>query len=466
MDFKNLKGKTVVVIGFGRSGQSAVRLLNLKGAFIIVSEAKNKEELPAGLVSAFEAQGVEFETGGHSPETITSADLVVVSPGVSPAVYKDALKKDIPVISELELAWNFLSEREKKNTIAITGTNGKTTTTAMVSELLKLSGFAVFTGGNYGIPLSEYVVAGIELDKIVLEVSSFQLENIKTFAPKTGVVLNITPDHLERYKSEKEYAFYKFRIFENQKKEDYSILPRELRFYQDFYEMVKGKEMFFSEEEKEGVSAFLKENEFVLRFEGEEEKYSFSGFKLFGLHNRLNYMVASLCARLMGASRESVQRLVKEFTGFPHRLEFVGKFGGVYFVNDSKATNVDATLQALRGMPAPIILILGGRHKGGSYSPLYSYIKEKVKVLIVTGEARDIILEELGSATETYVTENLGEALALAFTVAKPGDTVLFSPACSSFDAFRDYQERGDVFKELVKKYAPLYFGEDRDRYH
>ena len=461
----DLKGKKVVVIGFGKSGQSAVRLLNLKGASVIVSEAKSRSELPAGLVSAFESQGVQFETGGHSPETILSADLIVVSPGVSPTVYKDALKKGIPVISELELAWNFLSEKDKKNTIAITGTNGKTTTTAIVSELLKLSGFSVFTGGNYGIPLSEYVVSGIEVDRIVLEVSSFQLENIKTFAPKIGVILNITPDHLERYSLEKEYAFYKYRIFENQSEEDFSVLPEGLCFFEEFYEMVKGKKMLFSEEEKKGVSAFLRKNEFVLRLE-KEEVYSFSGFRLLGVHNKINYMAASLCARLLGADQESVRRLVREFTGFPHRLEFVGKFGGVYFVNDSKATNVDATLQAIRGLPAPLILIMGGRHKGASYSALYPYIKEKVKVLIITGEAKYIILEELGSATETYIAENLGEALALAFTVAKPGDTVLFSPACSSFDAFRDYQERGEVFKELVLKYAPVYFGKTQEKYH
>ncbi len=461
----DLKNKKVIVIGFGKSGQAAAKLLLKKGAEVIVSDVRPKEEIGSQLVNKFEAEGAIFETGGHKSETFLSSDLVVVSPGVPRTVYEICLKKGIPVISEIELAWQFLPFKEE--TIAITGTNGKTTTTAIVSELLKLSGYKVFTGGNYGIPLSELILAETKVDKVVLEISSFQLENIKTFAPRVGILLNITPDHLERYVSEEEYAFYKYRLFENQGENDFSILPYEEKWFKRFKEMVRGEKKFFSEEENKEVSAYLKDGEeFVLRLE-EEERYSFFGFKLMGLHNKINYMVAALGARLIGAKPESVRELIKEFTGFPHRLEYVGCFGGVYVINDSKATNVDATLQALKGLTGSIILILGGRHKGASYTPLIPYIKEKVKCLILMGEARYIMAEELRDLTETFMVENLQKAVALALKMAEPGDMVLLSPACSSFDQFKSYEERGDVFRELVFRYAPLFLKEGtKEVYH
>ena len=465
----DLRGKRVVVIGFGKSGQAATRLLLVKGAEVIVSEERPREALPPSYLSSMEVQGVIFETAGHNPETLKRADLIVVSPGVSPKVFKPALEKGVPVISELELAFRFLSPEERDNTIAITGTNGKTTTTAMVSELLKLSGFKVFTGGNYGIPLSEYVLSGVKLDKIVLEVSSFQLERIETFYPHIGLLLNITPDHLDRYQSLEEYAYYKYRLFENQRAEDFALLPYGEPFFEKFKNIIKGKILWVSEREKEGVSAFLEEDNVVLKWAfGEREIYSLRGFRLLGEHNRFNLAMALLAGRLAGGSPQACERLIKEFTGFPHRLEYVGTFGGVTFINDSKATNVDATLQALKGLFGPIILILGGRHKGASYKPLLPLIKEKVKALILMGEARFVIQEELGDLVETYFAEGLAEALAISFQVAKPGDIVLLSPACSSFDQFRDYQERGEVFKELVKKYAPQYFkeGTSKEVYH
>lgn len=456
----NLRNKKVVVIGYGKSGIAATRLLLVKGAKVIISEKKRKEELPPSLISTFEISGgVIFETGGHRKETLLSADLIVVSPGVPREVYAICYKKDIPVWSELELAWQFLSEKEKENTIAITGTNGKTTTTSIVSELLKLSGYKVFTGANFGIPLSEYVLSQAKVDKLVLEVSSFQLETVESFSPKVGILLNITPDHLERYRSEEEYAYYKYRLFERQRKEDFSILPYKEPWFEKFKNMIGGTLFFFGKEKN--LSAYLKgEEEFVLTTGEGEEVYSFLGFKLRGIHNKLNYIAGSLGARLLGASKESIAKLVKEFTGFPHRLEFVGSFGGVYFINDSKATNVDATLQALNSVNYPVILILGGKHKGASYLPLAAFIKEKVKTLILMGEAKYIIAEELQGLTETYIVDNLAEALALAFKISQPGDTVLFSPACSSFDQFSDYQERGEIFRELVLKYAPSFFKE------
>jgi len=462
----NLKGKKVVVLGFGKSGKSAAKLLLKLGAEVLISETKEKEAFSPEILDYFKSQGVYFETGGHKKETLLSADFIVVSPGVSREIYKDCLKKDIPVLSELELAWQFLPN--KKETIAITGTNGKTTTTAMVSELLKLSGYKVFTGGNYGIPLSELVISNTSVDKIVLEVSSFQLENIYTFSPKIGILLNISPDHLERYNSDEEYAYYKYRLFENQNKNCYSILPFEEKWFNKFNKLLKGKALFFDEKENYEAKAFLKPSSlsskdgFILNLK-DKEFYSFLGFKLLGTHNKINFMVASLGARLLGGTKESIKRLINEFSGFPHRLEYIGEFGGVYFINDSKATNVDATVQALKSLTGSIILILGGKHKGTSYSSLIPYIKEKVKILILMGEARFIIAEELNGLTETYITETLGEATLLAIKSAKPGDIVLLSPSCSSFDQFNDYKERGEFFRNLVLSQAPLYFKEKKE---
>lgn len=455
----DIRGKRVVVIGFGRSGQAVTRLLLVKGAEVVVSDTRRREELPPSLVSSMEIQGVTFETGGHKPETMSKADLVVVSPGVPRDVYLPALRNGIPVIGELELAFRFLTPEERRKVIAITGTNGKTTTTAMISEVLKIAGFKVFTGGNYGIPLSELILSGARVDRIVLEVSSFQLETVETFSPWIGILLNITPDHLDRYSSLEEYAYYKYRLFERQGEGDYSILPYGEPYYQKFAGMVKGRIHFFSGERVEGVSAFVEGDQIVLNFI-EEEKYSLTSFKLLGFHNKLNLASALLAGRLAGASKEACERLISEFVGFPHRLEYVGTFGGVTFVNDSKATNVDATYQALKGLTGPIILLLGGRHKGGSYEVLRKPISEKVKTLILFGEAREIIWNELGGLVETYIVEDLPQALSVVFQVASPGDVVLLSPACSSFDQFRDYQERGEVFRELVLKYAPKYLVE------
>lgn len=274
-------------------------------------------------------------------------------------------------------------------------------------------------------------------------------------------MLNITPDHLERYESEEEYAYFKYRLFENQTLEDYSVLPLKEPWFSKFKDLVKGKVYRFSEKEEDGAQAYLKdEKHFVLRIEGKEEVYSLEGFRLLGLHNKLNYIAASLGARLIGASQESIEKLVTEFEGFPHRIEYITSVGGVSFINDSKATNVDATLQALKGLEGRFILIMGGKHKGASYSPLIPYIKEKVKALVLMGEARYVITEELGQVVETYLAETLSQAVAIALKLAEPGDCVLLSPACSSFDQFKNYEERGEVFRELVLKYAPLFLKE------
>ncbi|AEH44317.1 UDP-N-acetylmuramoylalanine/D-glutamate ligase [Thermodesulfatator indicus DSM 15286] len=449
-----LAGKKVVVLGFGRSGQAATRLLLLAGARVVVSDSRPKEKLPQSLVHNFEEQGVLFDTGAHRPEVFEGTDLVVISPGVPPDAAAPARERNIPVIGELELGYRFLLPGKK--ILAITGTNGKTTTTAMATDILRLSGKQVFVGGNYGTPLSEFIINGQKADYLVLETSSFQLESIDTFRPQVAVILNITPDHLERYAGFKEYALAKARIYENQTPEDFVILPEELL---EILPTPKSKMFFLGKKGTNGAE--LKGSSFVLHLPSGPEEYSLAGFKLLGEHNRLNFTVAALAARLLGATPQGIKEAIKSFIGFPHRLEFVGTFGGVYFVNDSKATNVDATLKALRGLSAPIILIMGGKHKGSSYRPLMGEIKRKVKLLILMGESRYVMAEDLRECTDMKIVENLEEAVAVAISEATLGDTVLLSPAAASFDQFENYQERGDVFKELVKGYAPQFLGED-----
>ncbi len=450
-----LRGKKVVVLGFGRSGQAATRLLLVAGAKVYVSDRRKKEKLPQGLVSSFETQGVIFDLGRHRPEVFEGVDLVVTSPGVPPSVYAPALELGIPVIGELELAARFL---KRPKVLAITGTNGKTTTTAMVADILRLDGRRVFVGGNYGTPFSEFILAGQKADYVVLEVSSFQLETIQTFAPHVGLLLNVTPDHLERYADFEEYALAKLRLFLYQKPDQFALLPNDLP--SSLWSALETKAKIFAFGSQ--GAAVLKEGQFVLRIPGlDEERYPFTGFKPLGFHNRFNFMAASLAARLAGARPEAIKKAVKSFVGFPHRLEFIGYFGGVYFVNDSKATNVDATLKALEGLAGPLVLILGGKHKGASYKPLAPLVKEKVRLLILMGEARFIMAEELSGLVDTKVVDNLEEAVAVAISEAMAGDTVLLSPAAASFDQFENYQERGDIFRELVVSYAPQFLGED-----
>jgi len=454
----DLQGKKVVVVGFGRSGEAAVRLLLTKGARVVVSERRARKNLPQGLVSSLEEEGVLFETGGHRPETMKDADLVVVSPGVPLDAYAPAIFSGVPVIGELELAYQYLKGQK---VVAITGTNGKTTTTAMVTDILRLSGYRVFIGGNFGTPLSEFILSGQKAEMVVLEVSSFQLETTVSFAPDVALLLNITPDHLERYLSFEDYARAKLRLFSAQRPEQVAILPEELPPLKGALEEIRGETYFFG---KNPYShGLLKEGAFELHLGPEQapETYTFAGFKLLGEHNRLNFVAAALAARLAGATPEGVRRALQSFVGFPHRLEFVGCFGGVYFVNDSKATNVDATLKALEGLSGPIILILGGTHKGASYRPLAPFIEEKVRFLILIGDSRFIMAEELADLTYTRLVPTLEEAVALAISEAISGDTVLLSPAAASFDQFENYQERGDLFREIVLAYAPEYLGED-----
>ncbi|WP_456431082.1 UDP-N-acetylmuramoyl-L-alanine--D-glutamate ligase [Thermosulfuriphilus sp.] len=446
-----LQGKKIVIVGLGRSGMAAAKLAVSKGAEVLVSERRSLEAIETKEKEFVEQLGVFLETGGHREETFSWADMIVVSPGVDPRgkAFDEARRRGIPLVGELELATSFL----KTPMVAITGTNGKTTVTALVGDMLRLSGRKVFIGGNFGIPLSEYVSSPQMADVVVVEVSSFQLETIHDFRPQVAVLLNITPDHLERYSSFEDYARTKFRLFENQGPENIAIVngadPEILRHLSGIRAQV------FIYGPSQGSVAYLKEPLAVLKLPGGDEFYDLSLFRPLGRHNRENFLAAALAARLSGASPEGISETIRSFVGYPHRLEFVTQVGGVYFVNDSKATNVDATVKALEGLEGPIVLIAGGKDKGGSYLPLVELVRHKVKALILMGEAREKMAQDLGTITETYQVESLEEAVEVAMSLANPGDTVLLSPACASFDQFESYKERGQIFRSLVFELAP-----------
>jgi len=450
-----LKGKKAGVLGFGKSGFAATRLLLNKGADVVIIDSKKEEDLKSEYMKFLKEKGLEFVHQNFLKDIVKDLDLLVVSPGVPKEVYgfvESSFDWSGEVIGELELA--FRLSKKKNQVIGITGTNGKTTVTAMIGEILRCSGFKVFVGGNYGIPFSELVLRNEPVDKVVLEVSSFQLETAREFSPKIGLLLNISPDHLDRYSSEEEYAYFKYKMFSSQEERDYAVLGENLRFFEEFKNLIKGKKLFFGKGNM-CTARLLGGYEFSLKLE-EEEYYDFVGFKLFGEHNRLNLIASALSARLAGATREAVREIIRHFRGFPHRLEFVANIGGVYFVNDSKATNVDAVEKALESLQGSVVLLMGGIFKGGDLNKLKTLIKTKVKALILFGRDRFVFGEVLSEAKEvpTYYGTNLFEGVRIAANVAEPGDVVLLSPGGASFDEFSSYEERGEFFKKCVAEVA------------
>lgn len=393
---------------------------------------------------------IEIEWGGHSIEHFLRQDLIVLSPGVDPNIepVQEALKKGIPVISEIELAYHFL----KAPLIAITGTNGKTTTTLLTGEMLKEEGKRVGIGGNVGEPLILFADGKEPWEVLVVEISSFQLERIEKFRPRCAVLLNITEDHLDRYPNYNAYIQAKLRIFENQTIEDWAILNRDDPVVMSSLDKIFGKKLFFTMGKAIEEGAFSNGEEIFLRIHSIEERYSLKETPLKGVHNIENMMAAILAARLFGCSPRTIQNVLKRFQGLEHRLEFVREIGGVRFYNDSKGTNVGSVVKSLQSFSEPVILIAGGKDKKTDLSPLKDLIQKRVKRLILIGEARERMAQELGSFTETIKAESLEEAVTLAYQTSKPGDVVLLSPACSSFDMFKDYRERGNIFKELVRR--------------
>lgn len=445
----DLAGKRVLVVGLARTGVVTAIFSAAYGATVTATDEKPEAEL-AEAAAKLRAAGVTLELAGHRPESFLEQDLIVVSPGVPAKLpqLESARAKGIPVWSEVELAWRLL----RGKLIAITGSNGKTTTTSLVAHILKTANIPTLVGGNIGVPLLALVESSMDTTVTVAEISSFQLETIEAFRPEIGVLLNLTPDHLDRHASFDEYARAKMRMFENQLDRDAAVLNA------DDPEITKrmpsrGHIYWFSRQKRVAEGAFLRDDQILFRIDGTEVALARrEDISLRGEHNVENVLAACAAAYLAGADPASIAMGVKTFKGVEHRLEFVADVGGVNFYNDSKATNVDATMKAVEAFPGPLIVILGGKDKGSPYTPLREPLTKRARLAVLIGAAAKKIASDLGDAVAVEQAETMDRAVQIAFERAQPGDTVLLAPACSSFDQFENYEHRGRVFKELVLK--------------
>jgi len=449
---QNIEGKKVTVIGGARSGLAVARLLKKMGADVFISDMKKPEEIkyvkftPEELNSA----GIKYEFGEHS-EKVYDCDFMVISPGVpsnAPVVQK-AMELGIKVWSEIEVASWFC----KAPIIAVTGTNGKTTTTSLIGHIFKTAGFKTIVAGNIGAPFSDFVLDADEGSIVVLEVSSFQLDHIENFKPKVAVLLNITPDHLDRYDSFGDYILSKFRIFKNQKEDDFAVYNYDDEIVQPYVESLNVIKLPFSVRDNLSCGGFIEDGYITLNFKNKKERIlKMNNLRIRGIHNVYNSLAAALAARAMEVKDEIIRESLQSFEGVEHRLEFVREINGVKFINDSKATNVNSLWYALESFDEPIILIAGGRDKGNDYSKVYDLVKRKVKLIIAIGESKNKIYNEFKNLTNVIEVDSMEEAVKKAYENSAPGDVVLLSPACASFDMFRDYEHRGEVFKKLVNE--------------
>lgn len=443
-----MAGRKIVIAGLGKSGQGAAVFLSGLGADLTVTDMASSDQLAKSL-QPLRAAGIRMELGGHRTETFTGADLIVLSPGVPHTIepVREALKKGIPVWGEVELASRFIEEP----LVAITGTNGKTTTTELIGAMLSASGLKPFVGGNIGTPLIEYVMRKEKADLVVAEISSFQLDTIERFSPRVAVLLNVTADHLDRYAGMAEYAASKARIFENQLPTDTAVLNAGDEWVRMVTKPIASRKMYFGGEPRGADNALITKDKIVIGLQGGQSgSIDLGSVSLKGRHNHENIAAAALAALAAGGNMDGIRSALKEYRGLAHRLELVGRKAGVDYYDDSKATNVDAVVRAVESFRGDLILIMGGRDKGGEYTPLEAPVREKVKLLIVLGEASAKIQSALGHLTDTRKVVSMEEAVAMAHGAAGPGDTVLLSPACSSFDMFDSYAHRGDVFRRAV----------------
>jgi UDP-N-acetylmuramoylalanine--D-glutamate ligase len=450
LDFKL---KKVLVVGLGKTGKALVAFLGQQGAEVLISDTRPEFELKEILREFGKIRPpIVLEGGGHSVSFFSRADLVLVSPGIPldlPPLL-EVQKQGTPVWGELELFASLC----RTPVVAVTGTNGKTTTTALLNEMLLASGKDTFLGGNIGPPLMEYILSGQTKDMVVAEISSFQLDASRHFVPQLGLLLNITEDHLDRYPSFQTYADSKAGLFRNKGPKEMAVLNWDDPLVRSLGTRLREPVYYFSRKDRPFPGAFLDNNRIFLETDHHRESYGLDDFSLPGVHNLENALAAVLGARLMGATSQGIQKALSRFKGFGHRLEWVAEIKGVNFYDDSKGTNVGAVVKALEGFYQPVFLIAGGRDKHGDYGPLKPLVQKKVRGLALIGEARQVMSEQLGPLTKTVLVQTLEDAVHWTFQQARPGDAVLLSPACSSFDMFRDYAHRGKVFQETVKTLA------------
>lgn len=449
----DLNNKRVLVVGLGKSGVASALFMKKRGAKVTVSDTKSGDELRNEIPVLLD-NGITVETGGHGDRTFRGQDLIVVSPGVPvdapPLVQARALGET--VIGEVELAAQFLPGP----LVAITGSNGKTTTTTLAGEIMAASGFPTLVGGNIGTPAISFAEWATPETVIVLEISSFQLETIQTFRPKIAVVLNVTPDHLDRHRTFEIYVDAKARIFENQQPSDFAVLNADDPTCASMASRTRAQVFWFSRHKEVAQGAWVRDGNIVFRDgKGQTEILQVSDIPLKGAHNLENVLAAVSTGVLMGCAPDKIREAVRNFKAVEHRLEFVATIHGVDYYNDSKATNVDATIKALESFPANIHLILGGKDKGSDYTVLNDLLRQRVKRVYTIGAAAAKIESQIVSSKsggpEVIHAETLENAIRKANAVAKQGDVVLLAPACASFDQFKNYEHRGKMFKEIVK---------------
>lgn len=444
----NVKDKKISVIGAARSGIAAAKLARKHGANVFVSDSGDKNKLE-NVALILENENIEFEIGNHS-EKVFDCDKMIISPGVpsDAEVIKKARQKNIKCISELEFASTFC----RGNVVAITGTNGKTTTTTLCGYLFNECGARTFTAGNIGLAFSSISDEVKDNEYVALEVSSFQLDLIEKFSPKVAMILNITPDHLNRYENSLEkYASSKMRIFENQHGDDYLILNQDSEILNKFFKGTQSKIFWFSTKQTVSNGCFL-ENDKVKYVEQGTEKFSCNVNDIFirGDHNIQNAMAVIIAAKIFGFDNNKIVEALRNFKGVEHRLELVREIGGIRFINDSKATNIDSVIVALKSFTEPIYLILGGLDKGNDYSTIEKLVAEKVKKIYAIGSSAEKIFNYFHNKVKVEIKKDFEEVINNALSEAGNGDIVLLSPACASFDMFDNYEHRGNVYKQIV----------------
>ena len=445
----NLNDKKVAVIGVGKTGQATARFLAGQGARIALTDEKPITAW-GETFSELKKLRADLTIAPYGTEVLTGADLVVPSPGIYPSnpILLEALRREIPILSELELASRFLSTP----LAAITGTNGKTTVTTLVGEILRTAGKKVFVGGNIGAPLIGYVDGPQEADWAVVEVSSFQLQWASTFHPRIALLLNITSDHVDYHGSFAAYRRIKESIFFRQTASDLAILNADETSTESLIGRLTAQVECFSSSDVVTCGMSLAGEKLVrVSPDGKREAYPLGMIRLPGRHNIENVMASIIAARACGCAPPEIIRAVEGFRGIAHRIEYAGEKNGVLFYDDSKGTNVGAVMRALQSFSQPVVLLLGGRDKEGDFETLVPLIRERVREMVLFGEAREKINTLIGGAVKTRLTATMKEAVATAGKLASPGDVVLLSPGCASFDEFTDYKARGRVFQELVK---------------
>jgi len=445
-----LRDKKVLVVGLERTGEATADFLLRRGARVTISEKKTAAELGPQL-AAWTARGAAVETGGHRPASFLEADLIIPSPGVPPLPeFRAAADKGIPVLSEIELAFRFL----KGSIIGITGTNGKSTTTTLLHRILKEAGRKAYLAGNIGTPLLSFVDKSRDDHIYVTEISSFQLEYIDAFRVDLAVFLNISQNHLDWHETFESYFGSKKKLLTSQRKEDRAVLNRDDALVWRLRGEARSDVFGFSRKRPLRRGCFVRDGWVVVRDRDERKILPIKDIRLPGLHNQENVMAAVLAAHLSGVAAARIRASVKAFDGLEHRLERVLSVRGVRFVNDSKATTVNATLKALQSFDAPIVLILGGKDKGSDFTKLRRLVKARAKKVVLVGAAKDKIRKALAGVVPMEEAESFSEVVPRAYAAASRGDVVLLAPACTSWDMFKNFEERGRTFKRDVRALA------------